>query len=153
MAGICQATLSNVLTYENDCNLIQFSVLLRVQLTICQLWFRFWVGAEQAPSHYLNNSGLFHWRIYSSLDLNDTMTSSNGNIIRVTGHCPGNSPVTGEFPAQRPVTRSFDVFFDLRLNIRLSKQWWGWWFETPSRPFWRYCIEYLQTMIPDDRWV
>ena len=31
--------------------------------------------------------------------------------------CAGNSSVTGEFPAQRPVTRSFDVFFDLRLNI------------------------------------
>ena len=30
--------------------------------------------------------------------------------------CAGNSPVTGEFPAQRPVTRSFDDFFDLRLN-------------------------------------
>ena len=30
--------------------------------------------------------------------------------------CVGNSPVPGEFPAQRPVTRSFDVFFDLRLN-------------------------------------
>ena len=30
--------------------------------------------------------------------------------------CAGNSPVTGEFPAQRPVTRSFDVFFDLRLE-------------------------------------
>ena len=31
--------------------------------------------------------------------------------------CAGNSPVHGdEFPAQRPVTRSFDVFFDLRLN-------------------------------------
>ena len=27
-----------------------------------------------------------------------------------------NSPVPGEFPAQRPVMRSFDVFFDLRLN-------------------------------------
>ena len=51
----------------------------------------------------------------------------------------GNSPVTGEFPIQRPVTRSFDVFFDLRLNKRLSKQWWGWWLETPSRPSWRYC--------------
>ena len=37
--------------------------------------------------------------------------------------CAGNSPVTGEFPAQRPVTRSFDVFFDVRLNKRLSKQW------------------------------
>ena len=35
--------------------------------------------------------------------------------------CAGNSPVTGEFPAQRPVTRSFDVFFDLLLNKRLSK--------------------------------
>ena len=37
--------------------------------------------------------------------------------------CAGNSPVTGEFPAQRPVPRSFDVFFDLRLNQKLSKQW------------------------------
>ena len=46
--------------------------------------------------------------------------------------CAGNSPVTGEFPTQRPVTWSFDVFFDLRLNKRLSKQSWGWWFETLS---------------------
>ena len=53
--------------------------------------------------------------------------------------CAGNSPVTGEFPAQRPVTRSFDVFFDLRLNKRLSKQSWGWWFKTLSRPLWRHC--------------
>ena len=53
--------------------------------------------------------------------------------------CAGNSPVTGEFPAQRPVTRSFDVFWDLRLNKRLSKQWCGWWFETPSLPLWRHC--------------
>ena len=53
--------------------------------------------------------------------------------------CVGNSPITGEFPAQRPVTRSFDVFFDLRLNKRLSKQSWGWRFETPSRPLWRHC--------------
>ena len=50
--------------------------------------------------------------------------------------CAGNSPVPGEFPAQRPVTRSFDVFFDLHLNIRLSKQSWGWWFETPSSSLW-----------------
>ena len=40
--------------------------------------------------------------------------------------CAGNSPVTDEFPAQRPVTRSFDVFFDLYLNKRLSKQSRGW---------------------------
>ena len=65
------------------------------------------------------------------------MTSSNGNIFRVTG--PLNSPVTGEFPSQRPMTRSFDVLFDLRLNKRLTKQSWGWWCETPSRSLWRYC--------------
>ena len=44
-------------------------------------------------------------------------------------------PVTDEFPAQRPVTQSFNVFFYLRLNKRLSKQSWGWWFETPSRHY------------------
>ena len=58
--------------------------------------------------------------------------------------CAGNSPVPGEFPAQRPVTRSFDVFFDLQPNKRLSKQWWGWWFETPSSPLWRHCNENCQ---------
>ena len=55
--------------------------------------------------------------------------------------CAGNSPVTGEFPSQRPETQSFEVYFDLCLNKRLSKQLWGWWFDTPSRPLWRHCID------------
>ena len=59
------------------------------------------------------------------------MTSSNGNIFRVTGHLCGEFTGPGEFLTQRPVTRNFDVFFDLCLNKRLSKQPWGWWFETP----------------------
>ena len=46
------------------------------------------------------------------------MTSSNGNISALLAICAGNSPASGE---QSPVTRSFDVFFDLRLNERLSK--------------------------------
>ena len=53
--------------------------------------------------------------------------------------CAGNSPVTGEFPSQSPVTRYFDVFFHLCLNKRLSRQSWGWWFDTPSRVLWRHC--------------
>ena len=65
------------------------------------------------------------------------MTSSNGNIFRVTGHLCGEFNGHRWIPGQRPVTRSFDVFFDLRLNNRLSKQSWGWWFETLSRPLWR----------------
>ena len=52
--------------------------------------------------------------------------------------CAGNSPVPGEFPTQRPVTRSFDVYFDLHPNKRLSKHSWGWWFETLSCSLWRH---------------
>ena len=52
--------------------------------------------------------------------------------------CAENSPVPGEFPAQRPVVRSFNVFFDLRLNKQLSKYSWGWWFETLPRPLWHH---------------
>ena len=37
--------------------------------------------------------------------------------------CTGNSTVTGEFPSQKPVTRSFDVFFDLRLNKAWANNW------------------------------
>ena len=61
------------------------------------------------------------------------------HFLRYWPFVRGNAPVSGEFPAQRPVTRSFDVFFDLRLNKRLSKQTWVWWFETLSCPLWRHC--------------
>ena len=59
------------------------------------------------------------------------MTSSNGNIFRITDPLSGEFTGPGEFPAQRPVTQSFDVFFDLRPNKRLTKpqaratpSWW-----------------------------
>ena len=61
-----------------------------------------------------------------------------GPFYALLALCVGNSPYTGEIAAQRPVTRSFDVLFDLR-NKRLSKQSWGWGFQTPSRPLWRHC--------------
>ena len=60
--------------------------------------------------------------------------------------CAGNSPIHGEFPAQRPVTQSFDIYFDLRLNKRLSEQSWGWWFETLLRPLWRHSNVNLWSM-------
>ena len=60
--------------------------------------------------------------------------------------CAGNSQVTGEFPAQRPVTGSFDVFFDLRLNKRWSKQSWGWWYETPLCSLWRHSNDGFNTL-------
>ena len=63
------------------------------------------------------------------------MTSSDGNICRVTGH------LCGEFTDHRwiPLTKASDAELDLRLNKRLGKQPWGWWFETPSCQLWRHC--------------
>ena len=86
--------------------------------------------------------------------LTDMMTSSNENIFRVTGPLCGEFTGPGEFPTQRPVTRSFDVFIDLRLNKRLSKQPWGLWFETPSWSLWGQCnrdeVQFLVRLgIPD----
>ena len=51
----------------------------------------------------------------------------------------GNSPATGEFPSQSPVTQSFDVFYDLHLNKRLSKRSRRRWSETPSCSLWCHC--------------
>ena len=77
------------------------------------------------------------------------MTSSNGKIPALLALCEGNSPVTGEFPSQRAVTWSFDVFFDLRPNKPLSKQWWGCWFQTPSLSLWPHCnVEQQFTCFP-----
>ena len=80
----------------------------------------------------------------------------NGNIFHVTGllsFWAGNSPITSEIPAQRPVAWSFDVFFDLRQNKRLSKKSWGWWFETPSRSLWRHCDVILFLGPPCYQWL
>ena len=59
-------------------------------------------------------------------------------------HCAWKSPVTGEFPSQRPVTRNFDVFHDLRMNKRLSKQSGGWWFKMVQRSLWRHCYVHIK---------
>ena len=65
-----------------------------------------------------NRKGGYIYRTPPALSSHRTaiMTSSNGINFRVPG------PLYSEFPAQRPVMRSFDVFFDLYLNERLSKQ-------------------------------
>ena len=79
------------------------------------------------------------------------MMSSNENIFCFTDPLWGEStghqwipPVTDEVPSQRPVTRSFDVFFDLRLNKRLTKQTRRRWFEMPSRSWWRHCYVHIK---------
>ena len=89
-----------------------------------------------------NNSICSHSQMSQWPCIHDTcwymMTSSNGNIFRVTGHLCGEFTSVRWIPRTTPVTRSFDVFFDLCLNRQLSKQSWGWWLKTLSRPLWRH---------------
>ena len=59
-------------------------------------------------------------------------TSSNVNILRVTGH------LCTDFTSYRWIPRTKASDADFRLNKRLSKQSRDWWFETPSRPLWRH---------------
>ena len=92
------------------------------------------------------------WQLTSSICFSlFMMTSSNGNTFRVTGLLW--SPVNS---AQRLVTRSFDDFFDLRLNELLSKQSWAWWFEKLSRTLWRHRNGYLDNVLRKQwvcRWI
>ena len=50
---------------------VHWNLFLRVQLTIFQHWFRKWLGAVQATSHYLNQWWLVFRRIYASSGLNE----------------------------------------------------------------------------------
>ena len=54
------------------------------------------------------------------------------------------SPVNSRHKGQRCGAL---MFFCLRLNKQLSKQWWGWWFETPSRPLWHHFNVYYSRVV------
>ena len=77
MAAISQTTLSNAYSWMKTSEFrlrFHWSLFLRFQLLISQLWFRWWLGADQATSHYLNQCWLVCWRIYASLGLKELTT-------------------------------------------------------------------------------
>ena len=72
--AISLTTFSNAFSRMkmNECRLrFHWSLFLKFELTIFQHWFRSWLGADQATSHYLNQWLLVYWRIYTSLGLNE----------------------------------------------------------------------------------
>ena len=74
MDAISQTTFSNAFSWMrmNEFRLrFHWSLFPRVKLTKSHHWFRQWLGAGQATSHYLNQWWLVHWRIYASLGLNE----------------------------------------------------------------------------------
>ena len=117
------------MTHPRDIGSFYRIVLLGVYFGFNCSWFK--IALQAMDKTYIPHCILEYMKAYM-------MTSSNGNIFRVTGHLCAEFTAPGDFPTQRPVTRSFDVFFDLSLSKRLSKQWWGWCLETLSHPLWRH---------------
>ena len=73
MTAVSQ-TLSNAFSWTKMLEFrwrFHWSLFLRVQFTIIQYWFRQWLGADQAISHYLTQWWLVYWRIYASLSLKE----------------------------------------------------------------------------------
>ena len=74
MAAISQTIISKAFSWMKMFEFwLRFHWIMfqRVQLTIFQHWFGWWLGAGQATSHYLNQWCLVYWRIYASLGLNE----------------------------------------------------------------------------------
>ena len=94
---------------------------------------------------YIQRSAIFFHKIQEVSWWRHQMENFSALLSICAGNLP--SPVNSR---TRALTRSFDIFFDLRLNKRLSKQWWGCWFETPSRPLWRGPTDYLVTYTGND---
>ena len=106
MAAFSQTTLSNAFSWIKMFEFrLRFHWILfpGIQLTIFQHWFRLWLGAGQATSHYLNQWWFVYWRIYASLGLNELTEPSYCpnqcwliiNMIR--WHSPGDNS-TGNVP-------------------------------------------------------
>ena len=122
------------------CN--QFSQLLNVSCLLASLW------PTRTHAISLSSVLLVYWYLVGSARTISSLFNHD-DVIKQTRYWPyvrgihrsllGDSPAIGEFPLQRPVTRTFDVFFDLRLNRRLSEQSISRWFETTSHSLWSHC--------------
>ena len=104
MDAISQTTFSNAFSWMKMFEFrlkFHWSLFPRVQLTIFQQWFRWWLGAVQATSHYLNQWWLVRWRIYVSLSLNELMkfdcvlSQISLNLLISYFICSGNIRIKG----------------------------------------------------------
>ena len=74
MAAIFQTTFSNAFSSMQMCEFrlrFHWNLFLRVKSTIFQHCLKWWLGADQATCHQLNQWWLVHWRTYVSLGLNE----------------------------------------------------------------------------------
>ena len=95
--------------------------------------------SHQQQLIYSNHDDVIKWKLFPRY----------WPFVRGIHRSPANSPHKG----QRRVTLMFSLI--CALNKRLSKQSWGWWFETPSGSFWRQCnvtIRWMHIYLMDAYW-
>ena len=84
VGAISQTTFSSTFSWMKMFEFrleFHWSLFLRVQFTIFQHWFRWWLGTVQATSHYLKQWWLIYWRIYASLGLNELMQKRRNSSV------------------------------------------------------------------------
>ena len=92
MTAVSQTTLSSAFSWMKILEFrlkFHWCLSLMVQLTIFQLWFRWWLGAGQATSQYLNQWWSVYWRINVSLVLNELISLSKRAVVNYTRLCVG----------------------------------------------------------------
>ena len=119
-----------------------------ITLMIIQHWKMWWLAVVSHQAINWGKDDHAVWRYMAPLSHKE-LTDSHDDVIEW-------KPFPRYWPfvrgihqsvvnsSQRPALPSFDVYFDLSLDKRLSKQSWGWWFETPPRLLWR---QYNDVMI------
>ena len=114
-------------------NLKKFKWLLRAQLTHMPTAIGYACARRKKYRFICLSASIDVYKqiVHRNRILTEVYTGWKKSYWELLAFCAGNSSVTGELPAQRPVTRSFDIFFDLHLNKRLSKQSRNRWFKAP----------------------
>ena len=130
--------------WSNDCFIFIMWILY------LERWSLYWDGAPDHVEDKLQRlqwtPGLSPWRPFCLCD--NPVVSPHRDIIAWWRH--QMKTFSGYWPFVWGIHRSpmksphkglwsFDIFFDLRLNKRLSKQWWSWWFDVLSCSLWRHC--------------
>ena len=121
----------------------------------CNTIFKCWSILFMVPRVHIDseiittNNGFNVWSSWQ-LESHSWWCHQMETFSALLANCAGNSLVPGEFP-HKGQWRGALMFFYLRLNKRLNKQSWGWWFKTPWFPLWCHCNVHFKLLFSHQR--
>ena len=97
-------------------SMLHWRLFIKYELTIFQHW-SWWLGADQATRHYLNQLWLVCWRIYASLGLNELTTGI------VPSQCPPSSDAERVIHCVKPLASGWSNAIKLLYHDDTYLQW------------------------------